>query len=102
MWRMFAHLRNGVPVDIGSRNYVVLQRAPYPIVEVEVAEVANDDARATRWGWLEKGRETPSMIWPTWDLFTMCFHSGPEVEVKAGHGRIVRLTVRPVGRLVIQ
>lgn len=98
-WRMCAHLRNGMLVDIGSRSYVVLQRLPHPIVEVEVAIVPDEDRAATHWGWIQSGANTPSTIWPTRALYRVCFHDSPEAQEKAGHGRTVRLAVRPIGRL---
>lgn len=97
-WRMYAHLRNGMLVDVGSRNYVVLQREPYPIVEVEVMAIEDGDPRASHFGWIQAGKDAPSMIWPTWDLYRSCFHGSPDEQEKAGHGETVRLAVRPTGR----
>lgn len=97
IWRMCAHLRNGMLVDVGSHNYVVLQRLPFPIVDVEVSIVPDGDPSATHWGWMEKGKDSPSAVWPTRDLYRMCFHYTPEADEEAGHGRTVRLAVRPLG-----
>lgn len=98
-WRMCAHLRNGVLVDIGSRDYVRLQRESYPIVDVEVT-LTRDEKAATHWGWISADGDTPSMIWPTYDLYRTCFHTTPESEENAGQGRTVRLVVRPLGTRV--
>jgi hypothetical protein len=97
-WRMYAHLRNGMLVDIGSRSYVLLQREPYPIVEVEVTAVEDGDSRASHFGWVQTGKDEPEMIWPTWDLYRSWFREGPAVQEKAGYGETVRLAVRPTGR----
>lgn len=101
MWRMYAHLRHGMLTDIGSRNYVVRQRLPHPVMEVEVI-MADERHPATHWGWLQKGATKPSSIWPTEDLYRTCFYDTPESQEKAGYGRTVRLAVRPIGRLASQ
>lgn len=98
MWRMYGYLRNGMLIDVGSRRYVTGQQLPHPIVEVDVAP-ADSRHPATHWGWVQTDRDMPSMIWPTEELFRTCFHGAPEDEERAGFGRTVRLSVRPVGRL---
>lgn len=97
-WLMYAHLRNGLLVDVGSRSYVVLQREPYPIVEVEVTAVEDSDPRASHFGWIQKGKDEPEAIWPTWELYRSQFREAPAAQEEAGFGETVRLAVRPTGR----
>ena len=101
MWRMYGYLRNGTLTDVGSRNYVVLQRLPHPIVEVEVT-LADDTHPATHWGWVEGGRKMPSNIWPSEELYRTCFRETPEAQEQDGHGHTVRLSIRPRGRMATQ
>jgi hypothetical protein len=74
---------------IGAKKYVEIHGLPYPIVAVAVREAADGDY----WGWLKTGEAVPTMIWPSWAQFTICFPYGPEVEVKRGNGEILRLCV---------
>lgn len=92
-WRMHAHDREGVFYDLGPRPWVELHGLDFPIVEVDVRLVADDDSAATHWAWLETGTDEPTMIWPNWPCFMTCFHYGPDAEQEAGRGRTVRLAV---------
>mgnify|MGYP003394149107 CR=1 FL=1 len=65
-------------------------------VEVTVTE----DPDGPYWGWLDdpdgghwKPNDYPEFIWHEKMAFDMCFAYGPEAEVKAGKGRIVRLRI---------
>lgn len=97
VWRMFAHQQGDALTNVGPRFYVELHGLPYPIVEVEVRRVsdekADDQGAATHWGWLASGEAEPSMMWPWWGAFSMCFPYGPKAEVEAGNGEIVRLHI---------
>lgn len=95
-WRMHAHDRDGTYYHLGSFAYVKAHGLAYPIVEVKVVEVEENDPAGTHWGWLNVGKEKPTMIWPSRGLFDMCFTYGPEAEVKAGKGRILRLAATVV------
>jgi hypothetical protein len=97
VWRMHAHDRNGTLYDLGPRPWVELHGLNYPIVEVNVRLVADDDPTATHWGWIETGASEPSVIWPNWPCYSVCFHYGPAAEEEAGKGRTVRLAVTTTG-----
>lgn len=92
-WTLYAHKykRNGDTffMHIGSYNYVKAHGLNEPILEVQATE--NPEGRY--WGWLDAGKDTPSMVWPHEQLFRMCFAYGPEVEVEKGKGRIVRMDI---------
>lgn len=45
------------------------------------------------WGWLDGRGTYPEFIFHRRMLVNMCFTYGPQAEVGAGRGRIVRLTV---------
>jgi hypothetical protein len=92
-WRMYAHLDSGTLTNLGSYPYVKGHGLPYPIVEVLVVLVAENDPSGTHWGWLAKGEDVPSMIWPYWGQYSMCFLYGVRAEEGAGHGRTLRLHV---------
>lgn len=92
MWNAYAHqFENGRFHTIGPKDYVKLHMLSGPIFPVQV-EV---DEKGDYWGWQYTGKEAelPRMIWPTEIQFKMCFAYGPQVEVDAGKGRIVRLKV---------
>lgn len=95
-WSMHAHERNGVLQHLGERWWVELHGLRDPIVEVEVREVPGDDPAATHWAWTREGRDKPEfgLAWPNWGAFSMQFPYGPDAEMEAGKGRVVRLAVR--------
>jgi hypothetical protein len=95
-WRMFAHDDDGRLTNLGPRRYVELHGLPYPIVEVELTEVTDDDPTATHWGWMRTDADTPSMIWPSKPQFEVCFPYGYRAEEKAGKGRAMRFAVRAI------
>ena len=51
------------------------------------------DAAGVMWGWWSSTENSLSMIFPTREQVEMCFPYGPEVEIKRGHGDIVRVRV---------
>ena len=66
---------------------------------VEVLVRLDDDG--DYWGWMQNGGEYPEFIFHVRMAFEMCFTYGPQAEVDAGRGRIVRLAVMPAnGRSV--
>ena len=72
---------------IGSLQYVEHHLMSDPITPVVVAENAN----GLYYGWIRNGSDSPEMIWPSKNLFDMCFPYGPQIE--KGEGRQVRLNV---------
>ena len=103
-WLMWAHqYKGGGLFNIGGRWWVEIHGLPDPVVPVLVTEVADDAPDATHWGWVESestaavyGREVrtrPCMMWPHLTPFSMQFPYGPDAEVKAGKGRVVRLKI---------
>ena len=62
-------------------------------VPVELTEVPDGDY----WGWLDNKRAAPTMIYRRETLFRICFPYSVEAEQLAGRGRVVRLSVRPLG-----
>lgn len=99
-WNLFAHLygrRSGPDcfMHIGSQRYVEIHGLSEPIVEIALTE----DPEGGYYGWLGTGNDTPSMIWPSWAQFSMCFAYGPQVEVDRGNGTIVRMKAELIRRL---
>lgn len=95
-WGMHAYARLGTHFHAGPIEYVRSLGLPYPIVEVEVVEVAHDDATGTHWGWLKNGAATPTAICPAKSTYASCFTRDPELEELVGNGRTVRLKVTTV------
>jgi len=96
-WSMFAHrYDDGKYYDLGEKWWVEIHHLSYPIVEVEVVEVAKDDPSATHWAWIAAGESEPLFSHPYKGGLTMCFPYGTEIEEKHGKGRVVRLAVSPV------
>lgn len=88
-WILWAHDLGLSYRHIGSKFYVETYGLSHPIVQVTVLE----DPQGDYWGWLATGAATPTMIWPSENLFRVCFPYGPDAEVKAGKGRVVKLRV---------
>lgn len=93
-WRMYA-----VRLDDGLLHYVEHDRrgtAMYgvtPILPVEARLVKQIDPAATHWAWIGAGETKPSLVYPAWPLFSICFPYGVKAEVEAGKGRVVRLAI---------
>lgn len=101
-WRMHA----GRADERSQRHYqfehfgdpqYVLAYGHAEAVEVEVVE----DPDGAYWGWVDanpryspNGR--PEMIWGWKAAFNMQFTFGPDAEVEAGRGQVVRLSVSEV------
>ena len=96
-WRMWAHrYDDGKYYDLGEKWWVEIHGLPYPIVEVDVREVGDDDPSATHWAWMKTGETEPLFAHPYRGGLTICFTYGVEIEVKNGKGRVVRLAVTEV------
>ncbi len=91
MWEMYAHkYENGEFWHSHSdKRIVALYGTKLPIVPVRIIE----SPEGKYYGYIRTGKTIPEMIYPNWNLFTVCFAYGPEVEVEKGNGRIVRLDV---------
>ncbi len=98
-WRMFAHkTERGDYQHFGVEWWVELHGLSQPVVEVEVS-LADESAEDAYWGWVDAANEPgtrPEMIWRHRDIFGMQFTYGVQVEIKAGKGQAVALTVREV------
>lgn len=69
-----------------------------------VSVVVRESEDGSYWGWIDSPEtqarhrhpfDGPVMIQPHLSLFQMQFPYGPQAEVEAGKGRIVRLSVEP-------
>jgi hypothetical protein len=102
-WPMWAHDRRGQYQNPGDKWWVELHGLTDPVVPVTVTEVAGDDPAGTHWGWLESESaaavynrapdDRPRMIWASRTAFDVQFTYGPDAEVEAGKGRVVRLRI---------
>lgn len=102
-WRMFAGRPTRVIegrefLNFGDRRYVEMHgRTP---VEVELTE----DPEGDYLGWIRtpdpnlprRNEGVPTMIQPHPSLFRMQFPYGPDAEVEAGRGEIVRMTCKQI------
>jgi hypothetical protein len=75
--------------DPGHRRFALAHSTG----EQPVAVVVSENPDGPYWGWLGAGDEHPCMIYGHPSLFRMCFPYGPQAEVNAGKGRIVRLDI---------
>jgi hypothetical protein len=55
--------------------------------------VLTEDADGPYYGWIGTDDEYPHMVYGHQILFNMCCPYGPQAEVKAGNGRVVRLSI---------
>jgi hypothetical protein len=95
-WALFAHEENGRYCHVGSKRFVEFHGLKLPIVPVQVSILAEGQGeKLAYYGWQDADEydKPPSMIWPHWTLFSVCFPYGPEDEVKRGKGRIVQLSI---------
>jgi hypothetical protein len=98
-WQLWAHHEDNLFRHIGHKRWVELHGLPkIPIVPVTVSVIAEGKGEEEAYyGWQDKGEydKPPSMIWPHWKSFSICFPYGPQAEAKHDKGRIVRLQVTP-------
>ena len=100
-WDMWAHDRNGEYQHLGDKWWVDIHGLPDPVVPVTVTEVPDDAPDGTHWGWLDfqppgqAAAPVPQMIWAFRGAFDAQFPYGPDAEVRAGKGRVVRLRITP-------
>ena len=99
-WRMFAvRLGDGLLHYVEhDRRSVAMCGLPEPILDVQARLVEDDDPEATHWAWIATGETQPTMVFPAWVLFSICFPYGPKTEQDHGKGRIVRLAVTEAPR----
>ena len=96
-WAMWAHREKATNGEepmythaSEDKGWVEMHGLDVPVVAVSVRE----SPKGEYYGWIDKGDTVPAMIWQGRMLFGMCFPYGPEVEEKAGRGRVVRLDVK--------
>jgi hypothetical protein len=88
-WELYAHKYKNFFMHVGPLNYV---KAHMLKDEIKKVIVSLDD-NGEYYGWLEKGENTPTMIWPSRAQFSMCFPYGYEAEEKRIKGKMVRLKI---------
>jgi hypothetical protein len=77
-------------MHFGEKWWVEMHGLEEPIVEVEITENPNGQY----YGWLETGKTIPELIMPNVHCFNVCFAYGPQADVDAGQGIIMRFDVR--------
>ena len=94
-WAMWAHRYESDLFMHASedKGWVEMHGLDDPVVEVCVRE----SPKGEYWGWIDVKGTVPCMILKGKKLFDVCFPYGPEIEERAGKGRIVRLDVTEVG-----
>jgi hypothetical protein len=92
-WKMHAGRdpRNGGFRNFGHPRYVEM----YGNAEV-IPILLTEDPDGPYYGWIDADRTEPTMIQQHEGMFSMQFPYGPDAEVKAGRGRVVRLTAAEV------
>jgi hypothetical protein len=61
-----------------------------------VRVIVEEDSEGPYRGWIGTTDTYPQMVFGHPSLFRMCFPYGPQAEVEAGRGRIVRLRIREI------
>lgn len=61
----------------------------YGLEPIEVVAVEEPDG--DYWGWIQRGKDVPVMVYDREGLFSMCFPYGYRAEVEADRGEVVRL-----------
>lgn len=90
-WTLHAGVRAN---DDGTESFVDIDAHPQFAREYghqPVAVTATEDPDGDYYGWIQRGEDTPVMVYDHPGLFSMCFPYGPKAEVEAGTGEIVRL-----------
>lgn len=88
-WAMYACDYGDYYCHVGTKDWVKLFFSDQSIVPVEIIE----DPEGRYWGWIESGKERPSMIMPSEIHFRVCFPYGPEALVEMGRGEIIRMSI---------
>lgn len=99
MWNLFAHKNKDRLWHVGEKRWVELHGLSNPIVPVKVTVIGEGQGpKECYYGWQDVGKydKPPSMIWPHWVTFTICFLYGPQAEVERGKGRIVQLKIEEI------
>lgn len=91
-----------VYLDIFSHPMSTKVCSPKQIYELKFRSATNEELENEKlnkpqeriyWAFLDKKDMELSMIFPNQSLFNMCFAYGPDIEVKAGKGKILRLAI---------
>jgi hypothetical protein len=94
-WLMWAVRKERGYTNPGHRRTASAYAQPgEPVEQVIVTETED----GSYYGWLRTGESVPTMIYDHRIPFNMCFPYGVQAEVKAGNGRVVRLTVKPASQ----
>lgn len=95
-WEMYAYKcegKNGTFFEHpGNKWWVELFHLDEPIVKIRLTA----DPEGQYWGWLDKGKTKPCMIWPSEAQFSMCFPYGYKLEEERGAGKVVRLKIEEI------
>ena len=97
-WKMYTLIDkdnsgNEFFLHTGDKGYVQLYKREYSDNLPMVAVVVKEDKKGEYYGWIDKGRTDPEMIWQGKNLFEICFAYGSNAEVEAGRGEVVRLKI---------
>lgn len=68
----------------------------HDVVAVSV-RLAGDEEEPSHWGWVDTGKDQPTMIWPSYFQLCVCFQGEGAMldQQKRGRGNPVRLIVEP-------
>ncbi len=90
-WIMYCYkyITRNYYAHFGSLNYVKLHGLSEPIVRVSLIE----DENGEYYGWIPTGKDTPTMIWKSEVVFSICFPYGYKTEEQRGKGKAIRLLV---------
>lgn len=95
-WNLYAHQERDQFLHVGTKNFVKAHGLDLPIVPVTVTITGEGKGPPVAYyGWqdIDEYDKPPSLIWPHWSQFHICFAYGPEAEVERGRGRIVQLQI---------
>lgn len=91
-----------VYLDIFSHPMSTKVCSPEQVYELKFRSVTKEELEDEKlnkqqeriyWAYLDKNDKELSMIFPNQNLFNMCFAYGPDIEVKAGKGKILRVAI---------
>ena len=103
IFHMYAHRNSTTPNDKFIHVYPSQRQVEMcgndEIVEVSV-KIVEEGEEQTHWGWLDTGKERPTMIWPSYHQLCVCFQGelGMMDRVNRGFGKSVRLIVKELNR----
>lgn len=70
-----------------------------PVYEIDVTEDI-EPTETSYWGWLDHDGSI-SMIHPVFFIMDMCFPDGSAAEEKAGRGKVIRVKIKEIRKVVI-